>query len=148
VNQYKRGCFNQYVAIEGSWGDTGRLEDFDDGGTPRNISTNDDVSLRVQPKLYGASVVGSLPFADIYAVNARVGMSHWKTDVTAAVGAAAVGFSDSGDDLSWGIGLSGRLDGALVRLEYEQTDFTVDEIPGAELDVTSSQITLGVMWLF
>lgn len=55
---------------------------------------------------------------------------------------------DGSSSAKWGIGLTTRLDGALVRLEYEQMQVEFDEIPELPLDLKFRQLTLGVVWLF
>jgi OmpA-OmpF porin, OOP family len=140
--------FNQYLALEGTWENSQALLDTDDGGTPPAVSTDDDLTLRVKPKVYGASVIGSLPFAEVYAAYARVGMSHWESAFTASLGDTSSDYRDKGDDLKWGVGIAGHLDGALLRLEYEQLDVTMDKDIPFPVDLKFRQITLGAVWLF
>jgi hypothetical protein len=87
-----------------------------------------------------ASVLGSLWFNEDSNIYARVGVLHWKNEVTRNIpGFVTAKGSFDGNDLYYGIGVAGLLDGALLRLEYRMTKLD-------DVDLSMTAVTLA--WRF
>jgi OOP family OmpA-OmpF porin len=113
---------NRYLAAEAGYLDGGK--------------TNED-GLQLDTKGYYASVLGSLWLNDYASLFARAGVLHWDMDVSVS-GFGNVGSLD-GNDLYYGIGAAGLVDGALLRLEYRRAELE---------DVDLSMVSLNVAWRF
>jgi OmpA-OmpF porin, OOP family len=120
--------FLPYLAVEGHYFEGGRAE-----------WSFTDVSLKIDSKAYGASVMGTLPLAGGFGLFARAGYLHAEMDSDIVIEGDAFWAQDSVDEPFYGFGARAMLDGSQVRLEYLQSEFDF-------LDV--SIIQLSVAWQF
>jgi hypothetical protein len=105
------------------------------------------------------SVVGSVWIGSHVSFFARAGMFAWKADETVSVGnyvtdtrpAAKVSASadDTGYDPIFGVGIQTQLDGALMRVEYKQTEIgDLGLAGGFNLhDSTVSSLSFSIVWI-
>jgi OOP family OmpA-OmpF porin len=97
-------------------------------------------SLAVSADGATASLVGMLPIGEQFSLHARLGMFFWDVEATVDDGVSTMTFSDSGEDLYYGVGAGMKLgETAGLRLEYEIADID---------DVDVSMISLSVLFRF
>jgi hypothetical protein len=95
-----------YLGVEGAFLAGGEVRD-EVNGAPVTIKST----------AFQGSLIGSIPFSEMFAVHARVGAIRWD------VGGDGIRFSDdTGADFIWGGGASLRLQDTVFRLEYQQAD--------------------------
>ena len=103
--------FMGFLAVEGSYLDFGRLSDSSaSGGEP--------ISIQTDLKGFDACAMGMLPLG-IIDIFAKVGFVSWDADIRAAVGDIVSPSSDSGTDMTYGLGVQARFKGLAVRGEVE-----------------------------
>ena len=114
--------FNQYIG--------GELE-YIDGGSAEDRGASMDTTG------FNASIRGALPVGDQFSVFAKVGMMFWDADVDTFDGSG----SDSGEDLSWGVGAGlDFTDNLGVMVEYQ--GFEIEDTDTVDL------ISASVVWKF
>lgn len=131
--------FNRFISAEAAYIDTPR--DF--VGTFHGL-----FDLTAHPHIAEASALPMLPLAGgNVALFARLGMAHYWSNFNAG----GVKFSGSGNEFVWGGGLQFFVEGALLRLEYQQfkTTQSLDLLPVAvvPLDLQHRLISMSVVWL-
>lgn len=121
--------FNQYVAIEGGYLDIGSPDDTIQG-----------IDVQVDASAFQAAVVGQMPFNEKFSGFAKAGILFWDSEVKASTSFASASADDSGEDLSWGLGVKMNLNkSSNIRLEFEGADIG---------DTDYRAISLGYSWLF
>lgn len=120
--------FSRYIAAEAA---------YLDGGSQSN--TVSGVRAKLDQSAYGASALGTLPFAESFAVYARAGLLHGDIRASLCDSTGCVRDKESDQSFWYGVGLWGLLDGAQVRLEYSRASFDL-----MDAEVTS----LSIAWLF
>jgi OOP family OmpA-OmpF porin len=121
--------FNKYLAIEAGYIDGTTAKQSIPGG-----------ALEIDASGYYGSVVGSLPFAEVFSVYGRAGYLHWKADEYAHADGGTANGSVNGDDPIFGVGIAYEGEGnALLRLEYRIADLD---------DTDLSLISVGIAWRF
>jgi len=144
--------FLPYLAVEASYLDMGNAS-YKASGTVFDGETYTDANINVDWESKGPtlSVLGILPFADVWDVYARLGMFFADTKVSAKISTA----TDSGsDDFSkntteflWGVGGGYTfMDRWTVRLEYTAIPDLGDKNETGEFD--ADRITLGLLYRF
>ena len=110
--------FIKYLGVELEYIDGGTAEDF---------------GLKVDVSGFNLSLMGILPVGERFDLFAKLGMIAWDAD------APGIG-SDSGEDLSWGIGAGYAFtDNLGARLEYQ--GFEIEDADG-------DMISIGMCWKF
>jgi opacity protein-like surface antigen len=130
--------FNRNLAVEGAYVDTGHFSDSVPGE-----------SLSVHPRIVQGSVLGTWPLSPEFAVFARLGADHWDTRLQlfdAQLGIARVKGSDT--DFVWGVGATTFLDGAQLRLEYEQSKANQNLADVLPINFRARLLSVSVVWLF
>jgi outer membrane immunogenic protein len=120
--------FNRYLSLEAIYLDAGDVE--------REVQ---DITINLDGKGYGASLMGTLPIAESFAVYARAGMMRGELDARASGPGGSIRFKTSDEEFWYGAGIWGLLDGAQVRLEYTKADFEL---------VDTDQLSLSIAWMF
>lgn len=121
--------FNRYLAIEAGYIDGGKPKDGAEG-----VVLEQDISA------FQASLTASLPLGEHFGVYGRAGVLHWKSDQELRVDGETIAQQDlDGDDPFYGVGLTGTVEGALIRLEYRMADIDDSDL---------SLLSLGIAWRF
>jgi OOP family OmpA-OmpF porin len=144
--------FLPYLAVEASYLDLGTAA-YKATGTFVDVETLVDVDLNLDWESKGPalSVIGILPFADVWNVYARVGAYFADTKVNIK---GSTAFDSSSDHVSkntteflWGVGGGYTfLDNWTVQLEYQMIPDLGDKNATGEFD--ADRITLGVLYRF
>ncbi len=102
--------FNRYFAVEGGYLDLGRASVAGTGGTLSSDST-----------AWQASLVGSLPLGQQFALIGKVGVARTETDTISTIGGTPVAANDRNTDPTYGLGLRYDFTKAFgVRGEWER----------------------------
>jgi hypothetical protein len=156
-------ALNKWLAVEGSLqsGTEFNSSVFE----PLMTAPEDFVVSHTNVKGAEITAVGSYWITNKFAIFGRVGMYAWKAEETVAVGSYAIGeegctcfvpaskttasADDTGFDPVFGIGLQTQLDGALVRLEYKQTEIGDLGLTGAFNlhDSEISSLQFSIVWI-
>ena len=170
TNRFGYGLFggwalNRYLAFEGGLrgGQEFNANPFNDYLAD---PTTDFVVSHTDVKGIDATVVGSLWIGKKFSLFARAGMFAWKAEETVSVGSypipatettpfipgskASVSVDDTGFAPIVGVGMQTVLDGALVRIEYQQTEIDDLGVAGAFnlRDTTMNSLNFSVVWVF
>jgi hypothetical protein len=151
-------ALNRYLAFETGLRSGGEFNanPFDD--ILADPSTDFIVS-HTDVKGIDVTVVGSLWIGKKFSVFGRLGMFGWKAEQTMSVGSyatetvpgtkATVSVDDTGFDPVFGVGIQTVLDGALLRVEYQQTEIGDLGTAGAFnlRDSTVNSLNFSVVWL-
>jgi len=145
---------NKWLAFELSYNDGGEfsqdLETGDFTGMTRVVQHTD-------MRAFVGSVVGSWWFTDNFSVYGRAGIYYWKGQTTLSEDLDTTidipppfreTFEDDGSDPIFGVGVQTQLDGALVRLEYQQVD--TGDVTATNLDMFDNKfeaLNLSVVWI-
>lgn len=98
---------NEYVGFELA---------YIDGGSP-----SDAVGIyyaQADVTALQASILPSVPLSENFSLYGRLGLLKWDVDVSSSFG----GYSDDGNDFSWGAGMKLAAGRFVIRAEYEQSD--------------------------
>lgn len=118
---------NRNFAVEGGYADLGRASVIGPAG-----------AASFDSQAWQASVVGSLPLNQQFAVTGKVGVARTSTDVVGNVGATPVVASDHNTDATYGLGLRYDFDKALgVRGEWERFRTSGSDFGKSNVDVFS-----------
>ena len=120
--------FSRNVAVELAYMDGGE-ERQSDGVFSAELGTN---ALQ-------ASVLATWPIGDTFALYGRLGLMDWDVDVSISDGVDTFSGTDSGNDLSYGLGAQLSFSRAQLRLEYEMAEMNIVDV---EL------LSLSAAWLF
>lgn len=120
--------FNKYLAIEAAYLDGGSISDSADG-----------LTLEMDGKAYGGSLMGTIPVGELTGIYGRLGMLHGEIDVSISDGVDTLRGETSDDEVWYGIGIWRSFETAQIRLEYSRSEFEL-------LDI--DHISLSVAWLF
>ena len=145
---------NKWLAFELSYNDGGEFsQDIETGdftGMTRVVQHTD-------MRAFVGSVVGSWWFTDNFSVYGRAGIYAWKGQTTFSEDLDTTieipppfreTFEDDGSDPIFGVGVQTQLDGALVRLEYQQVD--TGAVTAANMDMFDNKfeaLNLSVVWI-
>jgi hypothetical protein len=168
TNRFGYGLFggwglNKYLAFEAGLrgGQEFNANPFD---AYLNDPSSDFVVSHTDVKGLDATVVGSFWIGKKFSIFGRAGMFAWKAEETVSVGTysipatettpyvpgtkASVAVDDTGFAPIFGIGLQTELDGALIRLEYQQTE--IDDLGAAGAfnlhDSTMNSLNFSIVW--
>jgi hypothetical protein len=109
--------------------------------------TDGAFSFATHPRIAAVSALGILPLNEEFSLFVRAGGAHWWYDANFAVaGVGGVTLSESSTDLLWGAGATMYVDHALLRLEYKQSQTSLN-VNGATLDGRWTLISLSVVWM-
>ena len=117
---------------------------------------NDFVTSHTEVLGADMSLVGSVWIGNKFAIFGRAGMFGWKAEQTMSVGSyddpagkVTVAVDDTGFEPMFGVGLQTVLDGALVRIEYRQTEIGNLGAAGAFnlRDNTLSSLDFSIVWI-
>jgi hypothetical protein len=120
--------FMPQLAVEGHYFDGGKAEWSVPG-----------VRLSLKSKAYGASVLGTLPVGESFGIFARAGYLHGELETRASIDGDLFGEDTNDNKPFYGVGVRTMMEGAQVRLEYNNADFDI---------VDTKQYQLSVVWLF
>lgn len=88
---------------------------------------------------FGVALAGHLPVTDMFTLSARVGQFWWNADVDFDDSANRVDYSDSGNDMFWGIDARfGRSEGLAFALKYDRY-----ELEGTDINMPSLNLEVG-----
>jgi OOP family OmpA-OmpF porin/outer membrane immunogenic protein len=150
---------NRYLAVEVGYKDGGQYNaDIESGGAfpTRHVVQRTDI------RGFEGSVVGSYWITEKIGVFGRAGMFAWKGETTftedlditlATPEPARESFEDDGVEPFFGVGVQTKLDGALVRLEYqmlETSDFAGTAGTTTVLtlrDTKMNSLNLSIVWI-
>jgi OOP family OmpA-OmpF porin len=144
--------FLPYLAVEASYLDLGKATYKASGTVTDGESLIDaNVNLDWDSKGPTLSVLGILPFADVWDVYARLGVFFADTKANIKLSAlgdsGAVDTSKNTTEFLWGVGGGYTfLDNWTVRLEYQMIPNLGDKNETGEFD--ADRITLGVLYRF
>jgi len=102
------------------------------------------------------TAVGSFWIGNKFSIFGRLGMFAWKAEETMSVGSygtpptkASVAVDDTGFEPIFGVGIQTVLDGALLRVEYQQTEIGDLGTAGAFNlhDSTINSLNFSVVWI-
>lgn len=91
-----------------------------DGGTP-----NDAIGVlyaEADIQAVQASILPSVPLSENFSLYGRLGLLKWDADVYLQAGNSFGGYSNDGNDFSWGAGMKLAAGRFVIRAEYEQSD--------------------------
>jgi len=127
------------------------------------LATSDDfIASHTDVKGADISVVGTLWIGKKFALFGRAGMFAWKAEQTMSVGNYAtagppprpynkvsVSTDDTGFDPLFGVGIQTVLDGALLRVEWQETEIGDLGVAGAYNlhDSTMNSLNFSVVWI-
>jgi OmpA-OmpF porin, OOP family len=119
--------FNRYLGIEAGYIDLGRASVVGPAG-----------SASFDSQAWQASVVGSVPFANQFAVTGKLGIARTDTDTVGNVGATPVLASDHNTDPTYGLGLRYDINKTFaVRGEWERFRSSSGSFGKSDIDVYS-----------
>ena len=163
TNRFGYGLFggwalNRYLAFETGLRSGGEFNSnpFDDILAD---PSSDFISSHTDVKGIDVTAVGSLWIGNRFSIFGRLGMFGWKAEQTMSVGSsgnattppskATVSVDDTGFDPIFGIGIQTVLDGALLRVEYQQTEIGDLGTAGAFNlhDSTVNSLNFSVVWI-
>jgi OmpA family protein len=150
-------ALNRYFALEAGLRSGGEFnaKPFNDFLT----DPSDFIVSHTDVKGIDITAVGSLWIGKKFSIFGRAGMFAWKAEETMSVGTyasesspgtkATVSVDDNGFDPIVGIGLQTTLDGALVRIEYQQTEIGDLGTAGAFNlhDTTINSLNFSIVWI-
>jgi OOP family OmpA-OmpF porin len=130
--------FGRYAAAEVSYLNGGTVS-LDGGGA----------TVEINPRMFTATGMGILPLNEDFALFARAGLAHWFYDLNVTEPGVGTGtVSETANEPIFGVGASLFMDRALVRLEFEQTQTSVNGGSAGNLDERLRLISLSVVWMF
>jgi OmpA-OmpF porin, OOP family len=145
---------NKWLAFELSYNDGGEFsQDLETGDFTGMTCVVQHTDMRA----FVGSVVGSWWFTDNFSVYGRAGIYYWKGQTTLSEDLDTTidipppfreTFEDDGSDPIFGVGVQTQLDGALVRLEYQQVD--TGDVTASNLDMFDNKfeaLNLSVVWI-
>lgn len=143
--------FCRYFALEGAYLHGGS---FSKTATDASTSPPQSVTISTDPQIYAASALGVLPLDQYFSLFVRAGVARWHSTLSVSDAAGRVDLSGSNTNFLWGAGGSLWVEGAQVRIEYEQIK-TRQNLPGAlptdlsyPVDFRYRLISLSVTWVF
>jgi hypothetical protein len=163
-NRFAYGLFagwglNRYLAFEVGLrsGSEFNADHFED-----RMTANPENYISAHTELWGleGSVVGSVWIGDKISFFARAGMFGWQADQLLSVGNVATdtrpaaktvtSVEDDGFNPLFGVGVQSTLDGALIRLEYRQTELEDLSAPGvfSVTDIKLESFDFSIVWIF
>jgi OOP family OmpA-OmpF porin len=120
---------NRFIAFQVGW---------IDGGSAGESFGN--VEYRVESRALEGSVLGILPIGERVQVFGRASQFKWKLKERLQDATTRLEAESDGSEFGWGAGAGVFVDGALVRLEYQQIDF--------DAGASSNLVSLNVAWVF
>lgn len=109
--------FNKHFGVELEYIDGGSLSESYDLGAGYMLDIDVDVAG------FNASVMGIVPIGERLKLFAKLGMIFWDVDYAAVFDGEVFSESDSGEDVSWGLGASFDFTERLgARVEYQEFD--------------------------
>jgi OmpA-OmpF porin, OOP family len=108
-----------------------------DGGSVNTAIGNSTV--RLDGKGFGASVLGSFPIGEAFAVYGRAGYMKGELELVASGPGGTAAADDDDEAPIFGAGIRTMLDGAQIRLEYDRVEFDAIDV---------ARVSLSVAWLF
>lgn len=137
--------FDRYFSVESGYLDGGKYSwSLSDSA----LSVRADLHLRAAQ----FSGVGRLPLGQYFGIFGRVGADHWWADGHAGVtqGATTLLLSetDTATSFMWGAGAEAFLDGAKIRVEYQQSTYSQDFLGIGDADIRHRYIGASIVWLF
>lgn len=127
--------FNKYFGVELEYLDGGTASESYDLGEGATLDIDIDTSG------FNASIVGMIPIGERFNLFAKLGMIFWDVDYSADFDGVIFDESDSGEDLSWGLGAGFDFTERFgARIEYQE--FDVHDADSVDL------ISASVTWSF
>jgi hypothetical protein len=140
--------FGRYFAIEGAYEDGGSL------GWSYVLPTNPPVkppptlSFNADPHIGALTAMGVLPVAAGFSLFARAGAAYWWYDAELDLPAGGrATYDENSHTLIWGAGASLFVDGALMRVEYEQMRPHLTAFGAGSPDGRWRLVSLAVVWM-
>jgi opacity protein-like surface antigen len=98
-------------------------------------------SAHADGSAYAGYLVGFLPLPlPVVEIYGKAGAAHWKLNGNVQTVLSDTGFSNTGTDFAWGIGVQAHISMFGSRLEYE--DFNIHNTSGAEIASLSVYLNL------
>ena len=121
--------FTPYISTEVAYHNFGNVKDTIEG-----------VNVGIKATAFEASVILSTSTVDRpFGAFARLGYTAWDADLKASDGEDSESWSEDGNDPTYGFGIWGQVENALLRLEYTRGEFE---------DVDMDLISASVVWRF
>jgi hypothetical protein len=92
--------------------------------------------------------IGYEPLNNTFSVFARAGGAHWWYHQHLVAPAGSVSLSQNANAFIWGAGASAYADGALLRLEYEQSKSSGNVDGLLPYDLRLRLISFSIVWMF